>query len=522
MTADAIVNLLPWVLPPFIGAVIGYVTNALAIRMLFRPLTQKRFLGLRVPLTPGIIPKQRFELAESIGRMVSRELITEDALKQQLTSKKFQNRLKVNIASLVEHLTEIDLATLRQKKFSFFYTFLEEFLDESLYRAFTSLSFIRSSRTFIFDLVHSLFQREIDDLAGAGTIEAFLKGNLVPKLTSRETRKTISRAVQKWLKQAGEEGRALSTFIPKELPAVLGGFLSTMLAPLFAALFCWLRTEDMRRELETRGKFLLRDIFDKLNLLQKFIISAGQFNRTLEEKMPAIVEEALNYLEQTSADEENRARIIQAVESGISKWRSLTLNEVTAKVEKKVDLGLLLENILLSIDEEKLKSGISAALEGVFANYRKRPIGEMLAQYLGLQEQDIGDFLANQFLSYISKRESSKNLAGEIITFVHRFLEEQEETTIGTLFNIDDEKREKITLFLTDELIKILNSQLPSLIRSFDIQELVVDKVNALEVIEVERLLLQVIASHLKWINLFGALLGALIGLSQIALRLLD
>ncbi|MQY76665.1 MAG: hypothetical protein GH155_03460 [Spirochaeta sp.] len=48
------------------------------------------------------------------------------------------------------------------------------------------------------------------------------------------------------------------------------------------------------------------------------------------------------------------------------------------------------------------------------------------------------------------------------------------------------------------------------------------DKVNALEVIEVERLLLQVIASHLKWINLFGALLGALIGLSQIALRLLD
>ena len=507
MTAEAIVNLLPWVLPPFIGAVIGYVTNALAIRMLFRPLTQKRFLGLRVPLTPGIIPKERFELAESIGRMVSRELITEDTLKRQLASEKFQNRINVNIASLVEHLSEINLAALRQKKFSFFYSFLEGFLDESLYRAFTSLSFIRSSRTFIFDLVHSLFQRELDDLAGTGTIEAFLKGNLLPKLTSREARKTISRAIQKWLKQAGEEEKALSTFIPEELPAVLGEFLSTMLSPLFEALFRWLRTEGMLRELETRGKF---------------IISAGQFDRTLEEKMPAIVEEAINYLEQTSADEENRARMIQAVESGISKWRSLTLNEVMAKVDKKIDLGSLLENILLSIDEEKLKSGIFAALEGVFTSYRKRPIGEILAQYLGLQEQDIGDFLANQFLTFISKRESSKNLAGEIISFVHRFLEEQEETTIGNLFNIDNEKREKITLFLTCELIKILNSQLPSLIRSFDIQELVVDKVNALEVIEVERLLLQVIASHLKWINLFGALLGAFIGLSQIALRLLD
>lgn len=522
MTADAILNLLPWVLPPFIGAVIGYVTNALAIRMLFRPLTQKHFLGLRVPLTPGIIPKQRFELAESIGRMVSRELITEDALKRQLASKKFQNRLNVNIDSLVEHLSTINLAALRQEKYSFFYTFLEGFLDESLYRAFTSSSFIRSSRTFIFDLVHSLFQRQLDDLADAGTIEAFLKGNLIPKLTSRETRKTISRAIQKWLKQAGEEKKALSTFIPGELPAVLGGFLSTMLSPMFEALFRWLRTEGMRRELETRGKFLLRDIFNKLNLLQKFIISAGQFDRTLEEKMPAIVEEAINYLEQTSADQENRARIIEAVEGGINKWRSLTLDEVMAKVDRRVDLGSFLENILLSIDEEKLKSGISAALEGVLTSYRKRPIGEMLAQYLGLQEQDIGDFLANQFLTFISKRESSKNLAGEIISFVHRFLEEQETTTIGNLFDINDAKREKITLFLTDELIKILNSQLPSLIRSFDIQELVVDKVNALEVIEVERLLLQVIARHLKWINLFGALLGALIGLSQIALRLID
>jgi uncharacterized membrane protein YheB (UPF0754 family) len=35
----------------------------------------------------------------------------------------------------------------------------------------------------------------------------------------------------------------------------------------------------------------------------------------------------------------------------------------------------------------------------------------------------------------------------------------------------------------------------------------------------VEELLLIVIARHLKWINLFGALLGALIGGSQVVLR---
>ena len=44
---------------------------------------------------------------------------------------------------------------------------------------------------------------------------------------------------------------------------------------------------------------------------------------------------------------------------------------------------------------------------------------------------------------------------------------------------------------------------------------MVVDKINQLDVAQVESLLMMVIARHLKWINVFGALLGALIGLSQ-------
>ncbi|MCK4514025.1 MAG: DUF445 family protein, partial [Spirochaetaceae bacterium] len=54
-------RLLPYVLPPALGAVIGYVTNYVAIRMLFRPLTERRVFGVRVPFTPGIIPRQRYD-----------------------------------------------------------------------------------------------------------------------------------------------------------------------------------------------------------------------------------------------------------------------------------------------------------------------------------------------------------------------------------------------------------------------------------------------------------------------------
>ncbi|HOV64758.1 MAG TPA: DUF445 family protein, partial [Spirochaetia bacterium] len=83
---DTLVKLLPWIMPPLLGAIIGYVTNAIAISMLFRPYTEKRIFGIKVPFTPGIIPKQRDKLSVSIAEMVERELLTPDALKKQVLS----------------------------------------------------------------------------------------------------------------------------------------------------------------------------------------------------------------------------------------------------------------------------------------------------------------------------------------------------------------------------------------------------------------------------------------------------
>ncbi|OQY17136.1 MAG: hypothetical protein B6I36_09400 [Desulfobacteraceae bacterium 4572_35.1] len=66
----------PFILPPLLGAIIGYVTNYIAIRMLFRPLRPWHIFGLRLPLTPGIIPSQRHKLATKMGEMVGSHLLT--------------------------------------------------------------------------------------------------------------------------------------------------------------------------------------------------------------------------------------------------------------------------------------------------------------------------------------------------------------------------------------------------------------------------------------------------------------
>ncbi len=71
---------------PAVGAVIGYITNDIAIRMLFRPHEAKYFMGFHIPFTPGIIPKEKSRIAASIGKAVSENLMNREVLEKSLLS----------------------------------------------------------------------------------------------------------------------------------------------------------------------------------------------------------------------------------------------------------------------------------------------------------------------------------------------------------------------------------------------------------------------------------------------------
>ena len=71
---------------PAVGAVIGYITNDIAIRMLFRPHQAKYIMGSHVPFTPGIIPKEKARIAGAIGKAVSENLMNREVLEKSLLS----------------------------------------------------------------------------------------------------------------------------------------------------------------------------------------------------------------------------------------------------------------------------------------------------------------------------------------------------------------------------------------------------------------------------------------------------
>lgn len=59
-------NIVNIITGPIIGSVIGYFTNFLAIKMLFRPLKPVKIGSFTLPFTPGIIPKRKNQLAKAL------------------------------------------------------------------------------------------------------------------------------------------------------------------------------------------------------------------------------------------------------------------------------------------------------------------------------------------------------------------------------------------------------------------------------------------------------------------------
>ncbi|MGL4345451.1 MAG: DUF445 domain-containing protein [Cellulosilyticaceae bacterium] len=82
---------------PLVGAGIGYITNSIAIKMLFRPLKPVYVFGIKLPFTPGMIPKERERIANTVGQVVGAELINQEALREHLLSQEMYVKLERSI-----------------------------------------------------------------------------------------------------------------------------------------------------------------------------------------------------------------------------------------------------------------------------------------------------------------------------------------------------------------------------------------------------------------------------------------
>ena len=352
--------------PPLVGAFIGYITNAIAVKMLFRPLKEYRILGIRVPFTPGILPKQRHKLADSIGAMVERELLTPELMRQRFLQADTREKLMESISQ------------------------------------FTGTILKRPPETFL----GKISDTEADSLI-ASLKDSFFNSPAAATVTRTVVQRICIEAENHYPQAA-------------------------------ARLIDFLRQADIRKNLEIQGQRLITEIMLGLNVFQRLLLSAGQYEKTIREQMPDIITKLIDQAENL-----------------------LTSNNIRMKVL---------------------------------------------------------DF----FNTFITKNISQAKIPGDVFSSIgDAILKEHGAQPLEKILSIGSESKQLLDNFLCSRLLSLANKEIEGLLKSVNVQAMVSQRINELDMIRVERIILDIMADQLKWINLFGGILGFLIGAFQVLFNLL-
>ena len=92
-------------------------------------------------------------------------------------------------------------------------------------------------------------------------------------------------------------------------------------------------------------------------------------------------------------------------------------------------------------------------------------------------------------------------------------------SNIASLLNIDEADKKALDNYLFEKMMTAADGQIENILTSINIKALVCDRIDSLDMLRVERIILDVMADQFKWIDIFGGILGFLIGLFQSTLN---
>lgn len=150
-------NLWLFVGPPVAGGIIGYFTNDIAIKMLFRPYRAVYFAGRQLPFTPGLIPRNQERLAKRVSETIMGSLLTPAEL-QNLARRLLQpERVQKGILWLLRMALDQLKLDRDQKTAKILAGVLRDLLGQSLPRLLKVLArredFLEAQISQIFDQV---------------------------------------------------------------------------------------------------------------------------------------------------------------------------------------------------------------------------------------------------------------------------------------------------------------------------------------------------------------------------------
>lgn len=473
-----------FIIPILVGGIIGYITNWIAIKMLFRPHDKKFFLGLPIPFTPGLIPKERKRLAKTIGETVGDHLLSPQVIMDSLYSHHMREYMKTWIRSNFSRLKGEDRS-------------LAQLMEDSNYDGLLN-SFRRKLADFIcFQLRKDRFRERIIGFVEASVFNSFIDdiygliGEKVEEYLyhlskSQEIRERIVDLLDHNLNKLANDERRLEDVVSAEYIHMVKESIYKYEKDIANLVRIILR--DPKIEMKVK-KSISHIINQNINKALAIFISPDM----IAEKVFNAIRE---YVEESKIERDMGFILVAALDK-LLECKVGYMAETLSKYDRKYMLSFIDTGLNYILDKEK---------QGKIVDFID---GKLKSQEASIKDITLS-FLDQQLRIILNSEEFYEN----INLGVDKFLEGLINKPLSALVeNVDEYMIINIFQNIMDIFNDFLIKKLPEIIGLFNISKVVEDQINSYDIEFVEELIIEIADRELKAITWLGGLLGGIMGL---------
>lgn len=482
-------------IPVIVGAIIGYFTNWLAIKMLFRPHYEKRLLGIKIPFTPGLIPKERKRIAESIGQAIGKYLLSPDTIIESLSNqgvgKKIQGWIEEKIYSIKN-----SQRTIRE--------LLESIIDDYnsiIYSTKRNIgNFILNNirkEEFINEII-TLFQRKIDNIDPNKVydlVENQLKAIIGDLSKSNELRDGIETFIKDKIETLSHDGRTLAEILGPEVQESISKYIDENKESIGQSIKKLYKEASIQSKIKNFISSLVTESISKVF----FAFISPDF---IVEKILAAIEKYVN-------NDKSNEDIIIALKTLLDRLISSKASD-------------LIPNLANSLGDETISKIAHKAIELLSSPKTTNLLYEFIRKNLEANEKENKEKLSNYLDKNIRLILNSEEIENSIYTFISNSIEEALDKSVSSIVvKIDNASLEKTYKTIAKVFHVFLEKEFAQIVEFFNIEQIVIDKLNSFEIDFLEELILEIAEKELKAITWLGGLLGAILGLLSPLLQMI-
>lgn len=474
-----------FLVPAVTGAVIGYFTNWLAIKMLFRPYNEIRIFGVRVPFTPGLIPKERGRIAKSIGDSIGTYLLNPETFSEAMYGDRVKAHIKKWIKEKINEFKEKEgsigdfISILFGDKREKFINIFKLKLSEKI------ITYIKSQNGR--DTISKALNNLIEDAFDNSKIINILIKYIDSIALSPYTHNIVSKLIGGKIKTLENDKRSIKELIPEDIYDALKDEIYKNDSRVAKTISDTLKTPAIRRGIEAYiDDFIEKSIGKLLTMFMKpeFISSK-------------VVDGIIKYLDSPENHIDIAMTTVSLIDKALDKRACDAIGVLTPKIKGLASVkasDYIIES--LTSDESK-KLILDAFNEWLISS--KDEILKVLFNYtaIGVEmdvNSDKSETLINNAVGYLID-EFMKSSSSEILLRI-------EDNTIDEMIDVLDRNFEHFIKDSTTDIIEVIN-----------IPNLVEEKIKDFDSKFIEDIILEISRKELSAITWLGALLGGMIGI---------